>query len=303
MRTMLAQWLGRVRSLKCVKPLGKGWLVAADTLEAWAAERELPEKPRPGLEFEGTLYKDGEGRLRATTLKPKLETGRVGLLTVKSQEGLGYYLDWGLEKDLMLPKGQWFVPPRIGQELLVRVLFDEASQSLYATAKISRSLEKVPSGPPAARPQSPGAPALDPGAPLRGGQKVELIPFKAHELGWLCVVDQRWSGLLYRNECAQPPRPGQVLEGWVKAVRADGKVDLTLLGGRRDSRLEHRRQELIELIQAHGGFLPLTDRSAPETVRQWTGWSKKEFKEALGGLYRERLVKLESEGVRWVGPT
>jgi predicted RNA-binding protein (virulence factor B family) len=224
------------------------------------------------------VYKDSEDRPIATTLQPAGEVGSIVSLKVKDSNPHGAFMDWGLEKDLFVPKREQHVPFQLGKFYVVRILLDHKTNRLIGTSKIRAFLKKDAEG-------------------LEEGQKVSLLIYSVTDLGFQAVINGIYSGLLYRSECPVEFAIGTETDGYIRAIREDGKIDLRLSLGGRESADEHREM-LLDALQKNEGYLSLTDKSSPEAIQQTLGMSKKAFKKALGNLYRERLVLLESEGVR-----
>jgi predicted RNA-binding protein (virulence factor B family) len=190
---------------------------------------------------------------------------------------MGAFLDWGLSKDLLLPFREQTRPVAVGQEVTVRVYVDTKSQRIVASMRLDRGAEKE-------------APDYPPGEP------VEFVVSEETELGYKALVEGRHRGMLYRDSLSAPVAVGQRLKGFVRAVRPDGKIDLSLdqAGYRRVAPLAAR---IVERLQRHGGRLELDDDSPPEAIRQAFGASKKAFKQALGSLYKARRIRFRKPGL------
>jgi uncharacterized protein len=229
------------------------------------------------------VYRDSEDRLVATTETPRAVVGEFAYLRVVSRNaGVGAFLDWGLEKDLLLPLREHAASLRPDDWVLVHVALDERSDRVIASARLNRWLDRTP-------------PAY------AEGQAVKLIVESETPLGYRAIIGQAHRGLLYRAELASPLVIGQQLDGFIRALRPDGKIDLGL------DRAGHRRlaplgEQIIGALQASGGHLPYHDGSSPEAIRAAFGMSKKAFKSAVGVLYRERRIRIDPDGIRLVEP-
>jgi predicted RNA-binding protein (virulence factor B family) len=241
----------------------------------------LPTDAVAGGSIEVFVYRDSEDRLVATTTMPHAMVGEFAHLRVVSfRPGVGAFLDWGLEKDLLLPLRELATPVRPGDLVLVRVALDERSDRIVASGRLNRWLNLTP-------------PAY------AEGQAVKLIVESETPLGYKAIINHAHTGLLYRAELGSALTIGQPLDGFIRAVRPDGKIDLGLdPAGHR--RLGPLGEQIIAALQAAGGYLPYHDGSAPEEIRAALGMSKKAFKQAVGGLYREKRVRLEADGIRLV---
>lgn len=241
---------------------------------------EAEKMHKKGELVEVFLYVDSEDRPVATSKKPKVLPGQFGYLEVVAVNKVGAFLDWGLAKDLMLPFGEQKERVEEGRSYVVRVAVDEKSERIVASRRLGRYFE-------------------EPKGQLEEGQEVELVLYGKTDLGYKAIINHRFSGVLYHNEVFRRLRAGEVTKGYVKQVRKDGKVDLTL-----QAPAKERRGDLVEEIlremQEQGGFLALNDKSSPEEIAKVFGVSKKDFKKAVGHLYREKKIVLEDGGVRLV---
>jgi hypothetical protein len=229
------------------------------------------------------VYRDSEDRLVATTETPRAMVGDFAFLRVVSQSpGIGAFLDWGLEKDLLLPRREYAGGIREGRHALVHVMLDERSDRIVATCRLNRHLNLT--------------------APnYTEGQAVKLIIESETPLGYKAIINGAHTGLLYRAEIADPLFIGDSLNGFIRTVRPDGKIDLGLdPAGHR--RLGPLSDQILAALKTAGGHLPFHDGSSPEEIRTGLGMSKKAFKQAIGVLYRERQISIEPDGIRLVKP-
>lgn len=241
----------------------------------------VPEGTGEGDTLDVFIYLDSEDRPVATTAHPLAMAGEfAGLEAVSYHPGMGAFLYWGLEKDLLLPIREQAGHVEPGDVVMVYIRVDARSGRLVATMKLDRHLDlTIPD--------------------YAEGERVELVVAGETPLGYKAVVNHAHWGLLYRNETGSPLTPGQRLSGYIKAMRADGKIDLCL-DPSGYSRVKPLAQCILEELEAGGGELALDDKSPPEAIRDRFGASKKAFKQALGALYRDRLITLESPGIRLV---
>ena len=229
------------------------------------------------------IYRDSEDRLVATTETPRAVVGEFAYLRVVSwKPNVGAFLDWGLDKDLLLPLREQANSLRPGDWVLVHVALDERSQRIVASARLSRWLNLTP-------------PAYAEGQPVR------LIIETETPLGYRAIINQAHTGLLYRAELASPLTIGQALGGFIRTIRADGKIDLGL-DPAGHLRIAPLGQRIIAALEASGGHLPYHDGSSPEEIRAAFGMSKKAFKQAIGVLYREHRIRIEADGIRLTPP-
>jgi len=264
--------LGRIQNLVILRESDHGYYLDGGPLgEILLPTREVPPEVEQGDEVRVFVARDSEDRLVATTRLPLCEAGDfAGLKVVEVNPRLGAFLDWGLAKDLLLPFAEQSRPVRLGERVVVRVLVDPKSDRLIATTKLGRYLDKT-------------APRY------QNGQPVSLMILEATPLGYRAMIERRHRGLLHASDVPRTLEPGEEFRGFVKAMKDDHKIDLSLEppGYGRVAGLSER---ILEALHQNHGLLELGDESPPETIRSAFGASKKAFKQAVGRLYRENLV-------------
>lgn len=274
--------LGRRNLLTIIRQAKPGvFLDGGEDGEILMPRKYVPEDAEPGASVEVFVYRDSEDRLVATTETPLAMVGDIALLRVVGMNaGIGAFLDWGLTKDLLLPRREQSRPVRVGEIVPVRVFIDERSNRIVASMKVDRWLVKTK---PAYRPE----------------QAVQIMVLNETSLGYNAVVEGEHKGLLYHASLAGPLRPGDIMQAYVAAVRPDGKIDLSL-DRAGYVRVKPLSEQILQALEEAGGKLPFHDKSTPEEIRQAFGVSKKAFKQALGALYRKHLIALEETEVRLV---
>jgi predicted RNA-binding protein (virulence factor B family) len=246
--------------------------------------RYIPKGVIPGGIMDVFVYRDSEDRLVATTEVPHAMVGEFALLRVISvNPRIGVFLDWGLEKDLLLPIREQTRPLQAGDWIVVRVALDEKTDRIIASSRLNRYLNLTPPN-------------------YAEGQAVNLMVIDETPLGFNVIVENSHRGLLYHSDLAAPLSAGQPLEGFVRTVRPDGKIDVALdrAGYRRIAPLT---EQILDALGESGGHLPYHDDSSPEDIRAVFGVSKKAFKQAIGSLYRERRILIDKNGIRTAPPT
>lgn len=241
--------------------------------------RYITRNDVPGGTIEVFVYRDSEDRLVATTETPLAVVGEFAHLEVVGiNPRVGVFLDWGLDKDLLLPAREQTAPVRPGDWLVVYLLVDEKTDRIVASARLNRWLSST-------------APSY------AEGEAVKLLITGETPLGYNAIINHAHRGLLYRAELSGPLAVGQRFDGFVRSVRPDGKVDLGLdrAGYRRIAPLT---EQILESLTTAGGRMPYHDNSSPEEIRAAFGVSKKAFKQAIGALYRERKIQIEEHGIR-----
>ncbi len=234
--------------------------------------KEVPENVQPGDEIEVFLYRDSKDRMIATVRQPKLSLGEVAVLRVKENGKIGAFLDWGLEKDLLLPFREQVRKVCPGEECLVALYLDK-SKRLCATMKVYHYLRTD--------------------SPYEKDQKVTGTLYEISDnFGAFVAVDNCYSALIPKKEPLGNARVGDTVEARVTEVLKDGKLSLSLRE-KAYIQMNEDAQKLLKLLEEQGGELPVGDKSSPEKIKELTGMSKNEFKRAAGNLYKQRLVQVE----------
>ena len=234
--------------------------------------KEVPENVQPGDEIEVFLYRDSKDRMIATVRQPKLSLGEVAVLRVKENGKMGAFLDWGLEKDLLLPFREQVRKVRPGEECLVALYLDK-SKRLCATMKVYHYLRTD--------------------SPYEKDQKVTGTLYEISDnFGAFVAVDNCYSALIPKKEPLGNARVGDTVEARVTEVLKDGKLSLSLRE-KAYIQMNEDARKLLKLLEEQGGELPVGDKSSPEKIKELTGMSKNEFKRAAGNLYKQRLVQVE----------
>lgn len=269
--------IGKRQLLTIVKKVDFGVYLAkeqeADPEEKVLLPRkEVPENVQPGDEIEVFLYRDSKDRMIATVRQPKLSLGEVAVLRVKENGKMGAFLDWGLEKDLLLPFREQVRKVRPGEECLVALYLDK-SKRLCATMKVYHYLRTD--------------------SPYEKDQKVTGTLYEISDnFGAFVAVDNCYSALIPKKEPLGNARVGDTVEARVTEVLKDGKLSLSLRE-KAYIQMNEDARKLLKLLEEQGGELPVGDKSSPEKIKELTGMSKNEFKRAAGNLYKQRLVQVE----------
>jgi len=244
--------------------------------------RYVPQGTIPGESFDVFVHRDSEDRIVATTEVPKGVVGEfVGLRVISANPMVGAFLDWGLSKDLFLPIREQSKRVSAGDFVVVYIFVDLKTDRIVATTRLNRHLNVTP-------------------PEYVEGQAVELLVSGRTELGYNAIIASAHMGLLYHNELPGPLEIGQRIDGYIRSVRPDGKIDLSI-NPAGYGRVAPLKEQIVEALVKRGGQLALSDSSSPEEIRDAFGVSKKAFKQAIGALYRERLITLEPPGIRLVG--
>ncbi|MDM9650113.1 S1-like domain-containing RNA-binding protein [Pseudomonas wenzhouensis] len=272
--------IGRMNSLQVVKHTDFGlYLDGGADGEILLPKRYIPKDTPSEVEdwLNVFIYLDSEDKLIATTLKPKIQLGEFASLKVVDINRVGLFFDWGLPKDLLLPHSEEKRPLQIGDYCVVYLYLDKRTRRLTATARLDRHLDKVP-------------------ANYQVGQEVDLLVVERTDLGFKAIIDGKHWGLIHKNELFKFIRSGMREKGYIKELRADGKISLSLqpIGHEAASGLA---EQIIERLRAHGGVLALGDKSPPELVAEQFRVSKGNFKKAIGGLYKQGLIRIHDDRI------
>ena len=274
--------IGRTQPLTVARRARQGVYLDADNLgEVLLPTRELQSDVEPGDSVAAFIYHDGEGRLVATTRKPRAQLGEVAWLEVVSVGAVGAFLDWGLAKDLLLPFGEQKSRPEAGRHQLVKVIQNHDGR-LVGTAKLDRYIE-------------------DMATCYAQGDEVSLIVAHSTDLGYKVVVDDNYWGLISSSEIRAPLKRGQKLTGYVQRLREDLRLSISLNapGAARSDELADR---IMQQLEQNSGFLPLSDKSAPDDIFAAFRVSKSAFKQAIGKLYKARRLRIEKDGLYLTEP-
>lgn len=273
--------IGKYNTLKIVKDLDFGvYLDGGNDLEILLPARYVPKNVKPGDEVEVFIYHDNEGRLIATTAKPHATVGEFKFMEVKSVNQVGAFLDWGIMKDLLVPFKEQKVAMKEGRWYLVYVRLDHVSQRIMASARIEKFLNNTP-------------------PTYKVNEEVNIQVIDETEIGYKVIINNSHSGLLYHNEVFQRLEKGEERKAYVKAIREDEKIDLSLtkLGY---EKIDGVASIILESLEAQGGFLGVHDKSEPELIYSLFRCSKKSFKQAIGTLYKQKRITIEEDGIRLI---
>lgn len=272
--------IGRVQTLVILRESDNGfYLDGGKDQEILLPKREIPPDVEQGDEVSVFVSRDSEDRIVATTQVPLCQVNEYAALEViEVHPRLGAFLDWKFPKDLLLPFAEQSRPVRRGERVVVRVILDQKTERLVATTKLGRYLDKTP-------------------ARYLAGDPVSLLILEETPLGFVAIVEGRHRGLLHRSDLVRKLDIGEKLEGFVRAVKEDFKIDLSLEppGRKRVGDLSDR---ILDELRESGGEIALGDASPPEEIRARFGTSKKAFKQAVGALYKRRLIDLNPGSIR-----
>ncbi len=271
--------IGELNELEVVKTVDFGVYLDGGTHgEILLPKRYVTEECQPGNRVEVFIYLDSEDRLVATTEKPYAMVGEFALMKAISTTSVGAFMDWGLQKDLLVPFREQQVKMEEGKSYLVYVYLDDESQRIVATSKLEKCLDNIP-------------------VDYEPGEEVDLIIARKTDLGYKAIIDNSHWGMLYHNELFRPLKIGDKLKGYIKQVRPDEKIDLCLERSGFE-KIDDISRSILDKLKAANGFLPYNDKSSPEIIASQFSTSKKNFKKAIGTLYKKRLINIDDTGIK-----
>ena len=271
--------IGYYYDLDVVKKVDFGFYLDAEELGTVLLPiKYAPDDLAVGDEIEVFLYLDSEGLPIATTQEALAVVGQFAYLKVVDTTDVGAFLDWGLDKDLLVPFAEQHRPMELGKSYLVYLYVNGADGRIVASSKIDKFIDD----------ESPHD--------YKPKEAVDLIIANSTDLGFKAIINHSHWGVLYKNEVFSRLSFGQSIKGFIKHVRPDGKIDLTLQGGR-ETRDKHS-QIILSHLEENDGFAAVHDKSDPKLILDLFGMSKASFKKTIGGLYKKRMITIEKDGIR-----
>lgn len=271
--------IGKYNLLSVIALNDKGaYLDGGDLGEILLPKRFVPTDCQPAEQVKVFLYVDTADRLIATTEIPYAQVDQFASLKVSQVNKMGAFLDWGLPKELLVPYNQQHSEMEVGKYYLVRIFLDLKTHRLVASSKLDKFIDIWP-------------------AEYQKWDKVDLMIGGKTDLGFKAIINDLHWGLLYDNEIFQPLRVGKKVSGYIKQVRADGRIDLSLTRPG-EGKVNDFSAKLLAHIADCDGFSPLHDKSSPELIQRTLGVSKKTFKATVGNLLKNGKITIESNGIR-----
>ncbi|MBR2647755.1 MAG: RNA-binding protein [Sediminibacterium sp.] len=243
-------------------------------------KRFAPRDIKKGDEIEVFIYHDSDNRLIATTQQAKAQVGDIALMKVVSVTKQGAFLDWGLMKDLFVPVSKQLGGMRVGAEYLVKLYIDEMTGRVAATEKIEGLLSNDT-------------------LTVKEMEIVKMIVYRESELGYVMIINHQHTGVLHSNEVFQKLKIGDQVDGFIKTIRPDNKIDV-VLGKPGFHKVEDEAAKILRLLQENNGYLPYHDKSDPEAIYAFFGMSKKTFKMTTGNLYKQQKIVFTQTGIQLV---
>jgi predicted RNA-binding protein (virulence factor B family) len=270
--------LGVKNTLRVLRGTSVGMFLGdEDGNDVLLPKKYIPDDLIVGDDIEVFIYKDSEDRVIATTLEPKVQLNQFAYLQVMAVTGIGAFLEWGLEKDLFVPFKEQNKKLAPDDWCPVYLYLDEDTDRLVGSCKINKFLEKE-------------------NVDLKEGDEVELFVFEETNMGLNVVINNKYKGLIYENEIFQRVKLGSRTKGYIKLLREDNRIDVSLQK-QGYANVEPNAEKILEKLKANNGFLDITDKSDANYVMYQLEMSKKTFKKAIGGLYKQRLIRIEDDGI------
>jgi uncharacterized protein len=270
--------IGVFQPLEIARVTQVGLFLTDGTNDVLLPNKYVPESFEIGDILDVFVYLDHEERPVATTLKPYVTLSNFAFLRVNYINKFGAFLDWGLEKDLFVPFKEQARPMEEGKRYLVYVYLDNQSQRLVASSKLNQFLDND-------------------NLTILEGDKVLLMISHTTDLGVNVIINGKHKGLVYQNEIFEISlRPGDLREGYIKAIRTDGKIDVSFQPLGYDN-ITLNAQKILDILYKSKGFLRLSDHSSPDDIKTVLQMSKKTFKKAVGNLYKEQKIEIKPEGI------
>lgn len=273
--------LGRKARLRVLKSSDYGLFLDGENFgEVLLPKRYVTHEMTVGSDVDVIIFLDGEERVVATTEVPYAELNEFACLKVNSVEKVGAFMDWGVSKDLFVPFAEQRVKMEVGKKYIVYIFLDPLTERLMGSSKLEKFFDTHLNE-------------------LQEGQEVDLMIWHPTPLGYKAIINRRYEGLLYKSEVFRNLKTGEVLKGYVKTVRPDGKIDLSL-DVKGYHRVDKYSQIILDLLKKSGGHLPYNDKTDPEVIYSIFGFSKKVFKMSIGKLYKEKIIDMSDKGIKLI---
>jgi predicted RNA-binding protein (virulence factor B family) len=269
--------IGQYNLLKVVKEVSFGlYLDGGSYGEILLPKQSVSPGTKIGDSLNVFIYFDSSDKIIATTTRPYAQVHTCAYLKVIDVNRVGAFLDWGLNKDLLVPEPEQYQPMQVGQSYLVYLKLDPQGR-IIGSSKIDHFLDQTP-------------------IKFKQGDEVKLLVANKTPLGTKVIINHRYWGLIHTSDLFQTLSYGQKVLGYIKSIRPDGKVDVALrkVG---PGQVVDLAQRILQTLKEHQGFLPLHDKSPTEDIQRAFGESKKNFKRAIGQLYQQKKIRIELDGI------
>jgi len=272
--------LGKMNTLEILRETSVGLYLGDDEgLDVLLPNKYMPDNYKIGDTLDVFIYLDYDERIIATNLTPFIKLHEYAALEVVDITEVGTFMDWGLEKHLFVPFGEQRHGMELGYWYVVYLDIDERTNRLYGTNRIERILDNEV-------------------ITVDKGDEVDLLVFMETDLGYTVIINNQHKGLVYENEIYREINPGDKLKGFIKDVRGDGKIDVSLQPIGYENTNTRNIEIIYKALVANNGSMAISDKSSPDNIYATFGISKKAFKRAIGDLYKQRKINIEKTGIR-----
>lgn len=272
--------IGITQKLKAVKASELGYYLEDDAKKTIILPKtSITTNINIGDYVEVFVYTDPQDNLVATTSKPYIQFEEFAYLQVKKTNADGVFVDWGLNHDLFVPKEEQVCEMEEGKSYLIFLLKDEITNRLFGSCKENEFVffDEID---------------------VKEGDEVDLLLYKMTDLGMNAIVNNKYKGLVFNSNIHKKIQPGDILKGYVKLVREDGKIDLLLEPPGYKKSIDKSSEIILDALHQNNGFLNISDKSSPETIKKVLGLSKKAFKKSLGNLYKQQVIEIQDNGIK-----
>ncbi len=274
--------IGKYNRLKIVRQASVGLYLEDDSGEDVLLPNKYCSENMKMEEFiEVFVYRDSSDVIVATTLTPKILLHEFALLQVNAVTEVGAFLDWGLEKDLMVPFREQRQKMELNRWYIVFLALDKKTDRLYASNKVEKFLQNETIS-------------------IKEGEEVDLVILQKTDLGFSAIINQKHKGLIFDNEVFKDLNVGDRLNGYIKKIREDNKIDISIQPIGYKNFNDANNALIYKALEGNNGYLPITDRNTPEEIYAQFGISKKAFKRSIGALYKQKKIEIQPEGIKLV---
>ena len=270
--------LGQSNLLKVLKKEAQGFYL--DGGEEWGTillpNKNAPKGTKIGDDVDVFIYFDSEDIIIATAKKPIAEVGDFATLKVITENNIGVFLDWGIDKDLFVPFREQIFKMEPGKSYVVYIYVDSSSR-LAATTRLNKHLKST-------------------GSDLKSGETVDLLVYQQTDMGFKAIINNKYSGLIFKDDLTNHLKLGSSVKGFIKNIRSDGKIDLSLRPLAKESKRD-LTDKILLMLKESGGTLNISAKSSAEIINSTFNVSRKKFKIALGDLYKKKLINTDNESI------
>lgn len=270
--------VGQYNTLKVLKQVDFGMYLDGGADEILLPKRYVPEGLKPGDDITVFIYHDNDGRLIATTQQPFAVVGEIAMMEVADVNSAGAFLKWGIMKDVFVPISQQEKRMKVGDKRLVQLFIDQRTGRVTATEKIDKHLSNYE-------------------LTVVEHEPVTLLVYQKTDLGYKVIINNKHLGVLHYNEVFRELEIGDRVKGFIKHIRPDNKIDVSL-GSKGYTKIPEEETRILSLLHDNNGYLPYNDKSDPKDIYSFFGMSKKTFKITLGALYKKRMISFTQTGTK-----